>query len=88
MAIPPGESSTAQICVTMDAGSGFTWLGAAGGTEEVFESYREDSNDELARVLSECWELHIFDPVWGRTDRLWECLMVALEAARATRNAQ
>lgn len=77
----PEASGQAQICVSMDDYEGFTHLGISFDGEYVLEEYTQEANKTLAGIIKECWELQIFDPVWGRNDRLLPGLKAALAAA-------
>lgn len=80
---PPNTSGQAQICVSVDEYEEFTHLGRSMDAEYVLEEYALETNEALAAIVSECWELQIFDPVWGRNDRLLPALIRALEAMPA-----
>jgi hypothetical protein len=77
----PGEAGRMQVCVTMDYHREFTHLGRTGSREDKFEEYRYEANETLAAIIANSWDLHIFDPVWGRNDYLLPRLKLALEAA-------
>lgn len=81
LGFPPGESGSGQICVTLDGSREFTWLGRSGGPSYAHETYGDWTNETVARTLAECWELQIFDPVWGRNNKLIPALQAALTAA-------
>ncbi|MET4539192.1 hypothetical protein ABIE37_000947 [Arthrobacter bambusae] len=82
--IPAFLEQSARVCVTIDGGEEFTWVGIAGASHEVAAQFREETNETLAIAMAECWQLHIFDPVWGRTELLWDTLVEAagLDAGR------
>jgi hypothetical protein len=82
LAFPPGESGSGQICVTLEGDREFTWLGGSGGPSYAHETYTDWTNDILAKSLAECWELQIFDPVWGRNSQLVPLLQKALLTAK------
>ncbi|ABK04561.1 hypothetical protein Arth_3183 [Arthrobacter sp. FB24] len=82
LVFPPGESGTGQICVTLDGAREFTWLGSSGGPSYAHETYTDWTNETLAKSLAECWELQIFDPVWGRNTKLVPLLQKALITAK------
>jgi hypothetical protein len=82
LVFPPGESGSGQICVALDGSREFTWLGSSGGPSYASETYSDWTNETLAKTLSECWELQIFDPVWGRNSKLIPLLQEALLAAK------
>lgn len=69
-----GQDSTAQVVVTLHQGQGFTWLGMAAGPEEVTDLHGDDLAPATLTMLIEAWEVHLFDPVWGRNDVLWPVL--------------
>ncbi len=81
--IPPGGSSGGQICVTVDDGEEFTWVGIAGTSYDAADEYFPDTNMTFASLLSERWQMQIFDARWGRKDLLWELLIPAVEKAAA-----
>lgn len=61
------ESSTSEIEVE-------TWSGAT-----IPRSYWRMvglmwRNPRLSRVLAKAWQVTVFDPEWGRNDRLWDTL--------------
>ncbi|WP_427172285.1 DUF6919 domain-containing protein [Arthrobacter sp. 92] len=80
LVFPPGESGSGQICVTLEADREFTWLGRSGGPSYSLEAYSDWSNETLAKALVDCFELQIFDPVWGRNSKLMPALQAALAA--------
>jgi hypothetical protein len=82
LAFPPGESGSGQICVTLEGDREFTWLGSSGGPSYAHETYTDWTNEVLAKSLAECWELQIFDPVWGRNSQLVPLLQKALLTAK------
>lgn len=75
---PPGSAGSGQICVTIDDNTEDTHLGISGGSHGRCEEYESEANASLAHVLTGFWELHIFDPVWGRNSKLLPHLTVAL----------
>lgn len=77
---PPGSGGTGQVCVTIDDHKEVTHLGRSGGSQSRFEEYRHETNESLARMLTDLWELHIFDPVWGRNSKLLHELTIAVGA--------
>lgn len=77
---PPGEPGAMQVCVSMDDYDEYTHLGRRGSREDTFEQYRYETNETLAAIIADSWELHIFDPVWGRNEYLLPSLKTALEA--------
>ncbi|ALV43212.1 hypothetical protein AU252_20300 [Pseudarthrobacter sulfonivorans] len=78
---PPGAPGSMQVCVSLDGYEEFSHLGRRGSREDTFEEYRYEANETLAAIIADAWELHIFDPVWGRSDYLLPRLKLALEAA-------
>lgn len=82
--IPPGGSGGGQVCVTVDGGDEFSWVGIAGTSYEAADEYLPDTNMTFASLLSERWQMHVFDPRWGRKDLLWARMLPALELAAAT----
>lgn len=81
LVFPPGESGSGQICVTLEGAREFTWLGRSGGPSYALEAYSDWSNETLAKALADCFELQIFDPVWGRNSKLIPALHAALATA-------
>lgn len=60
--IPPGGSSGGQVFVTVDEGKEFTWVGIAGTSFEAADEYLPDTSMTFASLLSQRWQLQIFDP--------------------------
>ncbi|MHA7261915.1 DUF6919 domain-containing protein [Arthrobacter sp. TMN-37] len=81
VAHPPGDADYSRICVSIDGGTEFTWLGSFASAAEVLETYTQEANGSLAQLVSECWQLQVFDPHWGRNSRLLPALEDALKAA-------
>lgn len=83
LVFPPGEGGSGQICVSLEGSREFTWLGSSGGPSFAHETYTDWINETLAKSLAECWELQIFDPVWGRNTKLVPELHQALLIANS-----
>ncbi len=71
----PDCESDSSIAVTIDDGQPFTFLGR--WSVEEFNFYR-NGNPRLDMALDAALCLQVFDPVWGRNDRLWDTLCRAL----------
>jgi len=71
---PPAVKSVAQAVVTLDAGKEVTWLGTAMAPDAIEYSYGEDLSLAGLEALIDAWQVHLFDPVWGRDDLLWPLL--------------
>jgi hypothetical protein len=82
MYFAPNSVSEARVVVTLDAGEEFTWLGRIETAEDIADAYAEDLAPAGVHGLAEAWQVHLFDPVWGRNDLLWPLL--ADVAARRT----
>ncbi len=82
ISIPPASASEAQIVVTMDAGDEYTWIGQAYQPDDG--NYSNDLHPTAVSTLHASWQVHIFDPEWGRDDLLWRVLRItAAHAAPA-----
>lgn len=71
----PSCESFISITVTVDDDKPFTFLGRFGNDE--LNAFR-NGDRELDEMLDQAWALQIFDPVWGRNDRLWASIFRAL----------
>ncbi|HEV7978881.1 DUF6919 domain-containing protein [Amycolatopsis sp.] len=70
----PAVKSVAQAVVTLDGGKEVTWLGTAMAPDAIEYSYGEDVSLAGLEALIDAWQVHLFDPVWGRDDLLWPLL--------------
>ncbi|THE17818.1 hypothetical protein E1J17_09370 [Kocuria rosea] len=71
----PTVDAFSSITVTIDGNEPFTFLGRWSGGELDF--YR-NGDAHLNAALDLAWGVQIFDPVWGRNDRLWGAVLHAL----------
>jgi Domain of unknown function (DUF6919) len=71
----PGGEATYEIIVTKDEGRAFTRITGAGVIVGGMPGFHLDT---LLR-LTDCYYVSIFDPRWGRDDRLWPSAVAALE---------
>jgi hypothetical protein len=75
IAIPAHVDRTcALVPVTRDGVEEFTWLGTGVAIDDLRASYEGLVSPQALLGLMSAWQLHIFDPVWGRNDRLWPIL--------------
>jgi hypothetical protein len=74
----PEALGEGQVVVTLDQGQEFTWLGWADAAGAA-GLYAERAGSSLAALVQSAWELHIFDPVWGRNDQLLPTIRRVLE---------
>jgi len=72
--VPGGSVSTGTLRCTL--------TGSSGGPSYAHETYSDWTNETLVKSLAECWELQIFDPVWGRNSKLIPLLQKALITAK------
>jgi hypothetical protein len=79
--IPPVSAPAGQICVTIDGGDPFTWVGIAGSSHELADQYLSETNEKFAALIASSWQVHVFDPQWGRNELLWDLLVSAMKLA-------
>lgn len=79
--LAPRAVGDVSVAVTLDEGEEFSWLGR-GDSVEAASIYLERAGESLAALVRDAWELQIFDPSWGRNDRLLPALREVLEVAR------
>lgn len=82
--IPPSSAPAGQICVTIDGGEQSTWVGIAGSSHDIADQYFHETNERFAALLADSWQVHVFDPQWGRNELLWERLVPAMKLAAKT----
>ena len=75
---PPSTNSATQICVTVDDGEEFTWVGAPMDDENIDHYYTCDLNPTGLTALHKAWQVTIFDPCWGRNTLLWPAIRAAV----------
>lgn len=70
----PRDEGAGDICVTVLEHTPAKFVGSwpAAGLDPL------RNGTELDAQLDEAWRVQIFDPVWGREDRLWWALMQAM----------
>lgn len=76
---PPHSGRGVQICVTMDNGEPFTWIGGALTDESIDHLFAPDLQPAALAALHGAWQVTILDPHWGRNDVLWPALRQALD---------
>ncbi|GAB2735901.1 DUF6919 domain-containing protein [Arthrobacter bambusae] len=78
----PGELSRSSIPVTIQGREVVTVLGSSESPVEAvqFQDWSDEANETLALALADSWYVEIFDPVWGRNDRLLPAVLEALKA--------
>jgi hypothetical protein len=72
-----GVDGLIEIPVTLDGEEPSIWIGSTISPESLLdpdESYAELLSDHALSVLVTSWQVHAFDPVWGRNDLLWTVL--------------
>jgi hypothetical protein len=74
----PDRSGIGQVAVTRDAQEECTWLGYGGVDEHEVDAWTQRGGPGLGQLYLDSWELHIFDPAWGRNDLLWTSVLAAL----------
>lgn len=72
----PGSNAGSSISVTMDDFEPFTFMGRH--SAEELDHFR-NGHPDLDAALDAAWTVQIFDPVWGRNDRLWPLVSGALD---------
>lgn len=81
LAFVPGTESGPQVVVTVDDGAEFTWLGHPVDAVNIDHLYGDDLAADGVAALRAAWQVHMFDPLWGRNELLWSFLsMVASHA--------
>jgi hypothetical protein len=70
----PAVKSVANAVVTLHEGKEVTWLGTAAAPDALEYTYGEDLSLVGLEALIDAWQVHLFDPVWGRNDLLWPLL--------------
>ncbi len=73
---PPGEGGSGQIVVTLDGWSENTWCGIhrPAGYSHLYEPI----SPELNSLVDASWTVQLVDPVWGRSDYLFQLVLLAL----------
>lgn len=79
----PGFDCVIQVPVTLDDGKAHTWVGGTLDVEHLSEVYGPSCGPEAVLALVAAHQVAVFDPVWGRNDRLWPALATALGVAEA-----
>lgn len=76
----PDRTGDSQIVVSVDhEGRENTWLGVGGYAARDLAEDAHDFGPGIALLHVGAWELHVFDPEWGRNDRLLPALQEALK---------
>ena len=70
----PGATSDAQVVVTLDVGTEFTFVGAPTDTANIDHYYADDLSAQGLAALHDAWQICLFDPRWGCDDLLWDTL--------------
>jgi hypothetical protein len=78
LSFAPGSTGDGNIAVSLDEGLPFTFLGRRDSAGEA--EFYSNGSSALDAVLADVWSLQVFDPAWGRNDRLWPTLTAALAA--------
>jgi hypothetical protein len=79
LALPPGVTEGARVCVTRNGAEECTWAGAFDDPLSVYGTGSRGLSVQLARL----WCVDVIDPVWGRDGVLWPAVSAALTARPA-----
>jgi hypothetical protein len=74
LALPPGMTEGARVCVTRSDGEECTWAGAFDDPLSVYGTGSRPLAGQLARL----WSVDVIDPEWGRGGVLWATVRTAL----------
>jgi hypothetical protein len=74
-----GDTGEGSVVVTLDEREEYTFLGRAEGPDDLEYGYGEDLSPAALAALIGAWQVHLFDPVWGRNDLLWPLLTDVVE---------
>ena len=88
--IGPGERGRSHVPVTEYAVAGgwagncVTAVGAEMSPRDLHAMYDGVVGPQAATALRQAWQVTVYDPEWGRNDRLWTALVEILDAPPAT----
>jgi hypothetical protein len=74
-----GDTGEGSVVVTVDELEEYTFLGRTEGSDDLKDGYGEDLSPAGLAALIGAWQVHLFDPVWGRNDLLWPLLADVVE---------
>ncbi|MFJ7213734.1 DUF6919 domain-containing protein [Amycolatopsis sp. NPDC098790] len=74
-----GDTGEGSVVVTLDEREEYTFLGRTEGPDDLEHGYGEDLSPAGLTALIDAWQIHLFDPVWGRNDLLWPLLTDTVE---------
>lgn len=74
-----GDTGEGSVVVTLDEREEYTFLGRTEGPDDLEYGYGEDLSPAGLAALTSAWQVHLFDPVWGRNDLLWPLLTDVVE---------
>ncbi|RLV56025.1 hypothetical protein D9V41_09045 [Aeromicrobium phragmitis] len=77
ISFPPGRNVTCDVSVTARNGYVTSWLGRHYPQDDI-ANWSSSVSPEVGAIIAESWGVQIFDPVWGRNDRLWEAVTTVL----------
>jgi hypothetical protein len=80
---PKSPSKMSDIVISRENGEDITFTGNVVGSSEIAEEYR-GLQPALIRVLQRSFQVDLYDPEWGRNDRLWPVLARFFEATQAS----
>src|SRR5206468_1669300 len=75
---PGEECDYVRLCITMDVGDEFTWVGGPLSSQSIDDDYAADLHPDGLEALHYSWQVILVDPVWGRNDQLWPAIVAAL----------
>jgi hypothetical protein len=81
LALPPGGTHGARVCVTRSGAEECTWAGAFDDPLSVYGT----GSRPLAAQLARLWCVDVIDPRWGRDGALWTTVSAALTRRPARR---
>jgi hypothetical protein len=74
-----GDTGEGSVVVTLDEREEYTCLGRTERPDDLEDGYGEGLSTAGLTALIGAWQVHLFDPVWGRNDLLWPLLNDVVE---------